>query len=573
MIKPNVLEKYYKHLLVWVALCFFLTPQVNAQKILGYGPEELTASIHYNEFLYGIYKNYYKKLPEYPVKGVYSPTGYSSSALSISPGVGECNYIYIPTHGVLLPGHQYRISLTVKVGKAYEQMPYFQEHLGIALSSDLFKNHFGLWSKHFVPLGMVKTEELVSVDFVFRPLCTSTYLVLGVYQGPTMDKLESFAEQYGFELHDLLVEQYDDPNADFVYLCDAFEEERLKKLFTTGYDTDTVYFDSGSSAIKEKYLSVLDSVPSKLRTKQDLVTLYAYTDVAGSENDSLGAARNATVREALLLRGIDTARILMVNYGESQASARISQEDRRVEIDINRGKLFQKYYTEALQAAAREDYRDAQARMSHWIKMVPPENAIYALFDCWGEGEKANIFKRDLAKNIKSRYYYKDNALRFTFDSLYCEDQKGRTLSMSLRSNRLPDFSNNCTHEFDSLHEANHHNIVDRLYAAHGFPTVAVVGERGNKVLPYMILHTADTLFQNRYLPIVQKACEEQLISWEFYAMLYDKINIVRNGHQRYGTQYVLKNGHVLSGLYPFEEEEKTAEYRKQVGLVPLSDF
>ena len=573
MIKLSVLEKYYKHLVTCIALCFLLTPIVEAQKILGYGPEELTANIHYNEFLYGIYKNYYKKLPEYPVKGVYSPTGYSSSALSITPGVGECNYIYIPTHGALLPGHQYRISLTVKVGKAYEQMPYFQEHLGIALSSDLFKNHFGLWSKHFVPLGMLKTEELVSVDFVFRPLCTSTYLVLGVYQGPTMDKLESFAEQYGFELHNLLVEQYDDPNADFVYMCDAFEEERLKKLFTTGYDTDTVYFESGSSTIKEKYLSVLDSVPSKLRTKQDLVTLYAYTDIAGSENDSLGAARNAVVRAALLLRGIDTARILMVNYGETQASSRISQEDRRVEIDINRGKLFQKYYTEALQAAAREDYRGAQARMMHWIKMVPPENTIYALFDCWGEGEKATIFKRDLAMNIMSRYYYKGNVLKFTLDSLYCEDQKGRTLSMYLRSNRLPDFSNNCNHEFDSLHEANHHSIVDRLYTAHGFPTVADVGERGNKVLPYMILHTADTFFQNRYLPIVQKACEEQLISWEYYAMLYDKINIVRNGHQRYGTQYILENGHVLSGLYPFEEEEKTAEYRKQVGLVPLSDF
>ena len=217
MIKPNVLENYYKHLLVCIGLCFFLTPQVDAQKILGYGPEELTASIHYNEFLYGIYKNYYKKLPEYPVKGVYSPTGYSSSALSISPGVGVCNYIYIPTNGVLLPGHQYRISLTVKVGKAYEQMPYFQKHLGIALSSELFENYFGLWSKHFVPLGIINTEELVTVDFIFRPLCTSKYLLLGVFQGPVMDHLIGFAEQYGFELHNLLVEQYDDPNADFVY--------------------------------------------------------------------------------------------------------------------------------------------------------------------------------------------------------------------------------------------------------------------------------------------------------------------------------------------------------------------
>ena len=566
--------------MIWIVLSFLYIASLDAQKVIVYGPDELTASIHYNEFLYGVYKNYYKKLPDYPIKGVYSPTWYSSSALGISPGVGECNYIYIPTKGELLPGHQYRIKLSVKVGKAYAQMPYFQEHLGVALTSDLFNNNnWGLWAKHFVPLGIERTEELVNVEFVFRPLCTSKYLVLGVFQGLTMDNLEGFASQYGFELYNLLVEQYDDPKADFVYMCDAFVEERLEKKFTTGYETDTVYFASGSAQLQEKYLPALDSIPSKLRTKQDLVTLYAYTDIAGSENDSLGAARNVAVREALVARGIDTSRILMVNYGESKASDRISKEDRRVEIDINRGKLFQKYYTEALQSATKGEYNTAQAKMARWIKMVPPENAVFALFDCWGDGEKANVFKLDVLKNIKSRYYYKGNELKFTLDSLYCEDQKGRTLSMSLGVNHLPDFSNHCTFDLDTLHDVSHQTTIDRIYAEHGFPIVADVGERGNQVLPYMILHISDTSFQNHYLPIVQKACEGQLISWEYYAMLYDKINIVRNGHQRYGTQWIMgekwvadENGK-LSGLFPFEDEDMVAEYRKQVGLVPLSDF
>lgn len=571
-------KKYSLRIVACIVMCLTYLQAVDAQKVIGYGPEELTASIHYNEFLFGIYKNYYNKLPEYPAKGVYSPTHYSSSLLSIPHGVGDCNYVYIPTQDALLPGHQYRIHLTVKVGKAYEQMPYFQEHLGIALASDLFKNYFGLWTKPFVPLGLQTAEELVTIDFVFRPLCTSKYLVLGVFQGDTMDNLEGFASQYGFELYNLLVEQYDDPQADFVYMCDAFEEERLEKKFSTGYETDTIYFDSGSSEIRGKYLSTLDSVPSKLRTKQDLITLYAYTDKAGSENDSLGAKRNAAVREALVARGIDTSRILMVNYGETKASARISQEDRRVEIDLNRGKLFQKYYCEALQTATRGEYNIAQAKMERWIKMVPPDNAIYALFDCWGEGEKATAFIQVLEKSIKSRYY-KGKELKFKLDSLYCEDQKGRTLSLYLHANHLPDYDAHCTYDLDTLQDASHQSTIDGMYAEYGFPTVADVGERGNKVLPYMILHTSDTSFQNRYLPIVQKACEEQLISWEYYAMLYDKINIVRNGHQRYGTQWKMgekwvtdENGK-LSGLYPFEDEDMVDEYRKQVGLVPLSNF
>ena len=565
----TLFKQYQIRLAGCIALFLSYLPVVDAQKILSFGPDEPTASIHYNDFLYGIYKNAYKKLPAYPVKGAYSPTLWSKPYHSM--GTGVCNYIYIPTESALQPGRQYRISLTVKVVKAYAQMPYFQSHFGVALTSDLFENYFGLWIKHYVPLGIKTSEDSVSVDFIFRPLCTSNYLVLGVFQGPAMDKQECFACQYGFELYNLMVEQYDDPQDEFVYMCDAFEEERLQREFTTGYDTDTVYFESGSAEIQSKYLSILDSIPSKLRTTQDLITLYAYTDKNGNDNDNLGAARNAAVHEALVRRGIDSRRILMVNYGESRASNRILPEDRKVEIDVNRGKLFQKYYTEALQAATLGDYKVAKTMMTQWLKMTPPENAIYALFDCWGEGEKVNIFRFDLLKNIRSRYY-KGKNLKFTFDSLSCEDQKGRVLPMLLSMNHLPDFRSNCGSSMDSLSDVSHQSVVDRIYSEYGFPTVEKVGERGNKALPYMIIHAKDTSFQKRYLPIIQKACEEQLISWENYALLFDKINIVRNGHQRYGTQWLTDENGRLLGLYPFEDDNMVAEYRRQVGLVPLSE-
>jgi outer membrane protein OmpA-like peptidoglycan-associated protein len=560
-------------LVVYVALSLLCSQVIDAQKILGYGQYELTASVNYNGFLYGIYKKHYSTLPRYPIKGTYSPTHYSRYD-EVPPGCGVCNYIYIPTKSKLLPGRQYRLSFTVKVGKAFSQMPYFKSHFGVALSSDLIKNnYFGLWSKPFVPIDIDTTEVPGSNSFIFRPLCTSNYLVLGVFQGETMDKQDCFACQYGFELYNLQVEQYDDPQAEFVYMCDAFEEERLKKNLPAQYETDTLYFVSGSAEIQEKYLAFLDSIPGKLGTKQDLITLYAYTDKEGTDNYALGAARNAAVRQELVLRGVDTSRILLVNYGESKASDRISQDDRRVEIDINRGKLYQKYYTEALEAAKQGDYRLAQTKITQWLKIVPPENAIYALFDCWGEGEEIISFRHDLVKNIKSRLFYKRNDLKFTLDSLSCEDQKGRTLSMFLAINRLPDYVGNCYFDIDSLGDVSHQNIIDRIYAEHGFPTVKEVGERGNLVLPFMIIHVRDTSFQKRYLPIVQKACEEQIITWENYATLYDKINVRRNGLQRYGTQWIINKLDGPPRMFPFEDEEMVAEYRKQVGLVPLSDF
>ncbi len=558
--------------IIYLTFCLSYLQIGFGQQILYYGSASRTAAVHYNGFLFGIYENVYKKQPEYPVKGAYSPTHYANSFKGIPTGAGACNYIYIPTKGVLLPGHQYKVSLTVNLSEAYNQLPYFQAHFGVALTSDLFENYFGLWRKHYIPLNIQTTKEPVTVEFVFRPLCTSKYLVLGVFQGPDMDAKDCFACQYGFELYNLSVEIWNDPKADFVYMCDEFEEDRMEKKFSYGYDTATVYFDRNSSEIQEKYFRILDSVQSKLQTKQDLINLYAYTDIEGSDNDSLGAARNASVREALIARGIDTTRILMVNYGETKASSRIKEEDRRVEIIVNQGKLFQKFYTEALQAIVHGEYGLANEKKKNWLKLVPPENAIYGIFDCWGNGEKASLFKEDLIKSIRSKFY-KGKDLKFTLDSLYCEDQKGRTLSMYVRINKLPGSLDACSYNIDSLSDMNNRTIIDQIYSEYGFPTVAEVGERGNQVLPYLILHVRDTTFQILYLPIVQKACEDQLISWDYYAMLYDKISIVRNGRQRYGTQWLIDKNGVLGELCPFEDIEMVAEYRRQVGLAPLSDY
>jgi hypothetical protein len=545
-----------------------------AQQVIHYGPENLTARVNYNYCL-GMYSPYYASLPEYPARGAYSPTHYSNSTRNTAPGeiygVGICNYIYIPTAGELIPGHQYKIRMTLKFGTAYAELPYFQSHFGVALASELPENYWGLWRFHYVPTRCEPTKEPIAVDFVFRPLCTSKYIAVGVFQGPTDDPADCFLCQYGFELYNLSVEIWDDPNASFVYICDAFEEQRLKKKYSDP-ETDTVFFDSGSHQIRDEYVSLLDSIPSKLRTSQDLITLYAYTDKEGNENVELGAARNAAIYTALIQRGIDTSRIILVNYGESRASDRISRFDRRVEIRFNEGKLFQKYYTSALSAASQGNYGLAKEMIVNWLKKVPQDHAIYALFDCWGEVEKEEMFKKDLVRSIKSAFY-RGKDLKFTLDSLYCEDQKGRTLSMYRSINRMPGFRLDCSHSLDTLRNEHNKTIIERIYLEHSFPQIADVGVRGNQTLPYMILHVRDTTFKKQYLPIMQKACEEQLLSWEYYAMLYDKISIARNGHQRYGTQWEADANGVLIGLYPFEDEDMVAEYRKQVALPPLRDY
>jgi hypothetical protein len=74
----------------------------------------------------------------------------------------------------------------------------------------LKNNYFGLWAKPFVHIDIDTTEALVTSIFIFRPLCISQYLAIGVFQGPDMDKQDCFLCQYGFELHNLLIEEDDD---------------------------------------------------------------------------------------------------------------------------------------------------------------------------------------------------------------------------------------------------------------------------------------------------------------------------------------------------------------------------
>ncbi|MFT6810577.1 MAG: hypothetical protein ACJA01_003822 [Saprospiraceae bacterium] len=551
-----------------VLIISFIITAVTAQNVIVYGPDNPTAKVlHDRSLYYGYHKNSdNQKL--YPVKGSYSPTHYSYSKM----GSGKCNYVYIPTDGALLPGHQYHLNLTVKVSEAYSQLPYYQTHFGVALTSDLLDDNdfVGLWRQHFIPLGLIVYDENVTLDFDFRPLCVSEYFVLGVFQGNDMDDKDCYLCQYGFELFSLTVEESMDTLADFVYMCDAFEEEA--SFNRKNLDSLSIYFESGSADIREEFNDLLDSVPHMLNTVQDLIILSAYTDKMGSDNEDLGSKRNATVYKALINIGIDSNRIIKVNYGETKASKFISQLDRKVTIERSWGKLFQKYYTEALEYAEKEDFRLANSAIRSWLQKVPPDKAIYALFDCWGEGRKASLFKKDLTDKIQSKFY-KGKDLKFTLDSMYCEDQKGRALKLYLNMNRMPGYRVTCEYEMDSLRDMRHQLIADQIYLEFGFPTVEDVGNHANQALPYVVLHSSDTIFQKRFLPLLKAACEDQFISWDYSAKLYDKISLKQYGYQRCGTQWKLNNDRQLTERHPFEDNKKVKEYRKQVGLAPLSDY
>ena len=226
---------------------------VLSQTILKYDADHPTAKVHNHYVLYGIYKRYYNRLPKHPIVGAYGTTGYYDR-VNKKGGKGECSYIYLPVEKLEI-GKQYTLKVTVKMDKDYADMPYFQRNFGFATSTYLFKNDWGLWPKQFIPFGKLEASVPQKVELEFRPMSKTKYIIIGVFQAAEMDDyyLSDFS-QHEFRLFDLELSKSIHPDAPFHYVGDAYAEEQLKKSLPQPFSCDSIFFDSGSATIADKYL-------------------------------------------------------------------------------------------------------------------------------------------------------------------------------------------------------------------------------------------------------------------------------------------------------------------------------
>jgi len=563
--------------MIWVSIfkviifIIIIIPKTISQELILFNESVPVADVNYNKLhpITGSYGN--QRNEKYPALGMYSPTAYSLK--SVKNGRGICNYICIPTDNKLVPGRQYSIDITLKIDEQYNGMPYYQDHFGLALTSELSENHWGLWAEDFIPFKKLNTEELVSISFEMRTLCTSKYLVIGVFQGSEMDEQYCNVRINSFELHSLKVLKSNNIESPFEYLCDAFNEKELDNKFAYSYDSFSIFFETGSSIINSSYSNVLDSIVLNYKETQGLVSLYSYTDKEGetSDNIKLGQARNKAVFDKLVTLGIDSSRIIRTNYGESEASVRIQSKDRRVEVDVNLGKLYQKYYTEAIKAASKGEYGIAHKKLfENWLRTVPPENAIFSIFDCWGENEKSRIFRKRLSTSIKSKFY-KGYDLKFLLDSISVSKNLADGLFYLLETNMLPSSKANCRRSVDFFSINDLEQTVNDLYENYGFPTIAEVGIRANSTLPELVIKSNDLIFLKKYLPLVEVACTNGILQWKYFAILYDKISVIESGFQKYGTIINYNDKTEIELVSPLINVKNVNEYRRQVKLTPFS--
>jgi hypothetical protein len=113
--------------------------------------------------------------------------------------------------------------------------------------------------------------------------------------------------------------------------------------------------------------------------------------------------------------------------------------------------------------------------------------------------------------------------------------------------------------QYDSLSMIHIEKILD----TYGYPSRAYVGQASE--IPFYAINYAPLDKQEKYVPMIIKAADEQTLSWSSVAIFIDKIKVAKKEKQIYGTQYYQKNGE--THCYPIEDEGHVNERRQKIGL------
>ena len=176
----------------------------------------------------------------------------------------------------------------------------------------------------------------------------------------------------------------------------------------------------------------------------------------------------------------------------------------------------------------------------------------------WEQQEEARA-----QKLIKKNGPGSDTALKKRLASMMAEDQGIRRREI----NALPKERPELLRQMDKT-DAKLTAELKQIVAAHGWPTIALVGARASQGAAVILIHSPDHRWQGELLPGLQKLVQEKKIFGSDIATLTDKILVARHAPQKFGTQFNFANGKML--MEPVEDPEHLEERRALYGLPPM---
>lgn len=125
---------------------------------------------------------------------------------------------------------------------------------------------------------------------------------------------------------------------------------------------------------------------------------------------------------------------------------------------------------------------------------------------------------------------------------------------------------------FKFMIHKNNQKELEELVETKGWPKINDVGSEAAMGAYLVAMHSRDGS-QKKYLPFIKQRCEENELSWQRYANIYDRCLFNENKPQKFGTQTRYNELTNSEEIYPLEDASKVDEWRKELGLEPLSVY
>jgi len=511
------------------------------------------------------------------------------------PYIGCANYLVSPLSETLEIGQLYEISFWVNFTNAFvRQDPDAHKHVGMLLSNKPLRPDtlLEILENNTFLAPALPYNAWKQVTWYVRPTCELNYLTIGVFKNgdwprytkPGFDRSIYFIDQVSVtkvtasEITALVVP---------AYYCKNIPEEDSTAF--VDMPNVTCYFASDDWQLDKAAVTVLDAFAAQARANPDLIFLVSgHTDAQGSNHAELSKKRADAVRDYLMRQHTIPAFRLIALYG-GNAYAVASNDDeagrkqnRRVVIQRIEIPKSAALYRKAIEYVAGNKADSAFMMLRGWVMHEKDGEKILALFDPRLEGIRKDARWKTIYPRIKAAYArYPKSDLAFVLDSLYCEDQKYRTLAPYIHDLggyikvidtvdiRFPEITNEAWQQRD--HAVGRQLL--RLLERTGFPAESDVGVRAAKASAVILIHSPDTAVLKKYLPVLESRCREGEGDWNYYATLYDRLKTHQGLPQRYGTQFVaskeIPNAMVM---YPLEDRAMLNVWRQEIGLSPLSD-
>jgi hypothetical protein len=128
------------------------------------------------------------------------------------------------------------------------------------------------------------------------------------------------------------------------------------------------------------------------------------------------------------------------------------------------------------------------------------------------------------------------------------------------------------TQQHDEMHLVDSRNArrMDEIITQYGWPGKSLVGADGANRAWLLVQH-CDLEFQDKCLPLLEKAVAAGEAAGRDYAYLLDRVLMRHDKPQLYGTQYRTVSG--VTTVHPIFEPEQVDVRRQKVGLGPWADY